>query len=371
MHQSAPFTVIIADSSKLGSVMLERLLAPLLDVQVCADAANLATALNGQPGLLLITNQWPDLEHVLALMARQHPHLPTILTASPDSDAARLASLSEQFGSGVIYRPYEARQVIREIFGLLSLPRVGVLTEAVDTVHEDEAGPSEADPLETVQRDQAFCRRHHLPHSLLALRIDEYASLSHQLGPEALAEAEHTIRAMICTGLRREDHLCAETPGVMVLSLPGTPAQGARVLAHRLCQQIQDVDIAAGELLSRFSLLAGIHIITGSDALEEDISLALATSELASSEDQLQVLLSDMACDQIGSTAPPLLQTDEQSVNDDSADPWEHIAAMLDEEDAEASRQAMQQLTGILRRLDEHARMTLVDELLLASAMPD
>jgi GGDEF domain-containing protein len=371
MQNPISFSVVIADSSRLGSVMLERLLAPMLDVVVCTDGASLDIALNRQPGMLMVANQWPGLEGLLAEVAEEGPGV--ILMASPDSDAARIADLSSRFGAGVIYRPYEARQVMREMLGLLS-SRGAVIPTAMEEV---PLLAPDHNPHEMVLRDQAFCRRHHLPHSLLALRIDEYASLQQQLGSDGLAQAEQSIRTLVSDSLRREDHLCEQSPGRLVLSLPGTPPQGARVLAHRLCQMIQHQEIEAAGLMSHFSLLAGIHIVGGGDDLQDDIAQAISASELANSEDGLTVLLTDSACDQLGSATPPLLKSGEDDFSgaaaeaDERQDPWQAIAALLDEADADNSREAMTKLTAILRRLDEGARMTLVDELLLASAMPD
>ena len=360
------FSVVIADSSRLGSVMLERLLAPLLDVQVCTDAGGLDTSLQQSPSVLMIANQWPGLEALLSGLAARLPALGIVLMASPESDAARIASLSERFRTGVVYRPYDARQVIRELLRLASTGQPGS-----DVPIVMDAAP---DPLDTLQRDQAFCRRHHLPHSLLALRVDEYATLSKQLGDKALLGAERTLLAMITDNLRREDHLCEVQPGRMVLSLPGTPAQGARVLAHRLCQRSAENEIDTGEFTAQLSLLAGIHVITSdSDDLHQEIAQAMAVSDLANSEDDMPVLLSDSACDQLNSTAPPLLQSQQEpaSAATESETPWEHLSVIFDQDDAAISREAMQQLSGILRRLDENSRMTLVDELLMASAMPE
>lgn len=252
MNNQGSISVVIADSSRLGSVMLERLLAPLMDVVSCTDASSLDQALQQKPVMLMIANQWPGLEVLLPNLLEQLPQLGIMLMASPDSDAARIASLSERFATGVVYRPYEARQVMREMFRLITRhdrPAEEYIPLITDTTPH---------PLETLQKDQAFCRRHHLPHSLLALRIDEYASLGEQLGQTALAGAELRLVAMVTENLRREDHLCMQQPGRIVLSLPGTPAQGARVLAHRLCQRAQETGFSAGDLTAHLNP-AGRH----------------------------------------------------------------------------------------------------------------
>ncbi|PKM21469.1 MAG: hypothetical protein CVV10_09195, partial [Gammaproteobacteria bacterium HGW-Gammaproteobacteria-14] len=326
MSRDNPARIIIADSSRLGSVMLERILAPLMDVEVCTDAAALDVALRQNPALLLVAHQWSGLELLLA--GKSIPGV--ILMASPESDAARLASLSERFGAGIIYRPYEARQVMREILALLSSSERHVSAHAVSAI--DTPQPEES--AETVERDQAFCRRHHLPHTLLALRIDEHSELEKQLGKDALTQAEKQIAELISANLRREDHVCLQQPDKIVLSLPGTPVQGARVLAHRLCQKVHDLHLNGTDLNARFTILAGIHIILpqGDFNVSEALNQAQAICDLANTEDNLAVLLSEAACDQLERMAPPLLQSDNEIDNNANAS-WDSLEALLDASD--------------------------------------
>lgn len=357
MSTTSPFSAIIADSSRLGSVMLERLLAPLLDVTVCADNAALDLALRQQPAALMIAHQWPGLESLLAGLRQKNPALAILLMASPESDAARLAKLSSQFDAGVIYRPYELRQVMRELLLLLSVGNG-------DTEHPttDSAAVDIPDPLDMVERDQAFCRRHQLPHALLALRIDEYESLAGQLGQEVVDQSEARLFTLISNSLRREDHICQRGAGGLIVSLPGTPVAGARVLAHRLCQQVEEADLGGS-----LELVAGIHFLANNsdESIDDAIQQARATGELASRADHLPVLVSEAACEALDQLAPPVLQEEDAQDSD-----WQEMDALFDD-DVEQRRQAMQRLAALLRRLDENTRMTLIDELLLASSMPD
>lgn len=349
MESAITFRTIIADSSKLGSAVLERLLAPLLDVEVCRDTADLHQALARGARLLLIAHQWPAaLESVLADARAQG--IAVILMASPESDAARLATLSHQYGTGVIYRPYEARQVMREIMRQLS---------STDSVSVSATSSPQKDDRTILQRDLAFCRRHKLPHSLLALRIDEYESLGKELGNEGLLQMEQELQHSISTSLRQEDHLCQRLPGRLVISLPGTPVQGARVLAHRLCDLVRQGDTG-------FTLLAGIHIVTARDSteLQRDIDAVLATCDLAESDTSLQVLLSETACEQ-QEQAIPLLR-EQESGNQNS--PWTDLIEALDNQPGNST--VLEQLSSRLRGLDENTRLALVDELLLASSLP-
>ena len=351
MAASSIFRAVIADSSKLGSVMLERLLAPLLEVEVCRDPSALQGALVPAPQLLLIAHQWPDLEALLD--TRIDGCTAVILMASPESDAARLATLCQRCAAGVIYRPYEARQVMREILQQLQRHRS---ESASDTT---AAAPRVLHDLSTLKRDQAFCRRHDLPHSLLALRIDDYDNLATQLGVAARDALEQRIVDALTAGLRQEDHLCLQRPGWLVLSVPGTPVQGARVLAHRLCQHSVLEDTGT-------TLLAGVHLVTAERAgdLQRDIDQAMATCELAGMDGGLQVLLSDQACENLEQSIP-VLGEEASSGHDDLPLLTESLAR------EPTNPATLEAVSRALRSLDEGTRMALVDELLLASSLPD
>ena len=372
--------IVIADSSRLGTHMLEKVLAPLVELRCCHTDNELRDALANSPNLCLISNQWPHLDNVLDEMLGMRPETRLILLASPESDAHRLAQLCEQYQASLLYRPYQPTQVIREVLHRLAAGELNPPRETRSLAPTDIAGP------ELVSRDLAFCRRHRLPMSLLALRIEDYAALSMELGEDVLQGLELSLLETIASKLRREDSVCFHRPGAMVFSLPGTPALGARVLAHRLRDQVSDDGISVDGFEVHATLVAGIHNPLGDETggePQEQIEVALACAgDAISGGDDSAVLFSDQAMQQSDaalqeptiSPAPSPAPAEGTTTNMEKL--WNDLEATLAEkaasDDSDSPRQAiLGMLIKALRGLDEEERMALVDELLMASARPD
>lgn len=380
MTEKTP-AIVIADSSRMGTHMLEKILAPLLDLRCCHNDDDLRDSLARNPSVCLISHQWPDLEDMLDEVLTVRPDIQLVLLASPESDSRRLATLCEHYQATLLYRPYQPTQVIRELLQRLAGDAPAPQQEPLSLGATDIAGP------ELVLRDMAFCQRHGLPMSLLALRIEDYAALSMELGETALKSMELTLLHAISDKLRREDSVCFHRPGSMAFSLPGTPPLGARVLAHRLRNQLGNEGVSVGGFQVHATLVAGIHSPENdpSAQAQQIIDEALATAGGAISTDDdsaVQFSESARACtDQLLSDNPgeadqqpePVSATPEPA----PADPdqlWRSLEEILNSagEDADSPRQAvLQKLVRVLARLDENARMTLVDELLMASARAD
>ena len=369
MSNAAPFA-IIADSSRMGTHMLEKIIGPVLELACCHDDEQLQTASARSPDICLISYQWPELDSWLENIRRALPAMRLILLASPESDARRLAELSESHQASVLYRPYEPARVIREV--VQRLAETGA-PEAAAFSSTDITGP------DLLTRDMAFCRRYHLSHSVLALRIDDYAALSMELGESVLNDMEFALTHAIGERLRREDSICDQRPGLIVLSLPGTPPLGAKVLAHRLRKQLNDHGVEVGGFQVHPSLVAGIHSPqAAATSAQPVIDEALEAARMAKpGDDDSTVLLTADA------TEPPLLGRPEAETVPESETPlaapseeqlWEGLEEMLaapPDQGSSARQAVLGKLVTLLTRLDENARMRLVDELLLASARAD
>ncbi len=386
-----PLSVVIADPSRLGSRVLEQILAPLVYLIPCRDSAEVRAALADNPDLLLVTHNWPELDTLLADLARQRPDFRVLLLASPDTDPSRLASLCEQHGAGVLYRPFEPPQVLREVLhALASPPDSGEHETATPPPPEELAGP------ELLERDLAFCRRHRLSLSVIALRVDGHAALALELGEKTLRDMEWLLLDTLSGRLRREDSICFSRPGLIVLSLPGTPAPGARVLAHRLRRQLDEEGLEVRGFQVYPSLLAGIHCPPTTEAATPqqliDGAVALSEQGLADS-DQQAIVLSQAALDQLGLQQEPsgpagpgdredddpetteATAAEEEAPAEDTGQPdpetlWRSLEEILrsGEPNATSTRDGvLKRLVRVLGRLDENERMILVDELLMAS----
>lgn len=401
MNQDA-LTVIIAESTRLGTHVLEKILEPYMDLRICRDDAALNQGLASPPAprLCLISYLWPEVDVLLAQLQQHNPPIPAVLLASPDSDPATLAALSENFDCSILYRPYEPHQVIQEVLKQISRPLVSPpLTglpvsepepEPVNPEPAEEPAPILA-PVDILARDQAFCRRHHLPHSLMALRLQDMANLERELGTTICDQARQQLFAALADKLRREDGLFVTGANEIILTLPGTPPLGARVLAHRLCAWLQREEFRVDEFRIHFTIAAGIHCLSREsnespeDALQAaQDAAAVAHASPHASAVHLSDVASEMAMHHVHQDEEA--QQDHDAVDEADAPPaeegstmdpaqlWDTVAAILQRDDATASAdtraEVLERLTAMLRLLDENERMVLVDELLLASALP-
>ena len=399
MNQDA-LTVVIAESTRLGTHVLEKILEPYMQIRVCRDdpALNKALAAPPSPRLCLISYLWPEIDVLLAQLRQHQPPVPAVLLASPDSDPQILADLSEQFDCSVLYRPYEPTQVMREVLSQISKP-MSPIPLASDTASDtdaaeepvEELAPQE-DPdrlLDIIGRDQAFCRRHRLPHSVVALRIQDLENLRRELGSQLCDEARSQLVDALQARLRREDGLIVSGVDRLLLTLPGTPPLGARVLAHRLCARLQREEFRVRDFRIHFTIAVGIHCLPteGEESAEDSVQQAEDAALVAHANHHTSAVhLSDAASEQAmhhvhrheqQDEAPPLATepADSAPVTLDPEALWESVQSVLTEsgEDAGSSARAdvLKRLTATLRLLNENERLVLVDELLLASALPE
>ena len=404
MNQDA-LTVVIAESTRLGTHVLEKILEPYMQVRICRDdpALNAALAVPPSPRLCLISYLWPEIDMLLAQLSQHEPPVPAVLLASPDSDPEVLAQLTEQFQCSVLYRPYEPTQVIREVLSQFSKPMAAIPVASEQAVDSHEPEPVAPEPEEQdgpdqslgiLARDQAFCRRHRLPHSVMVLRIQDLENLRLELGEQICEDARSQLVDALDSRLRQEDGLVITDFDQLLLTLPGTPPLGARVLAHRLCAWLQREEFRVQDFRIHFTIAVGIHCLTGEgdETPEESLQLAHEAALVAHANHQTSAVhLSDAASEQ----AMHHIHREEESADADETetvqepapepaavatepDPetlWESVQAVLTSADPETAGTArtdvLNRLTATLRLLSENERLALVDELLLASALPE
>lgn len=389
--------VVIAESTRLGTHMLEKILDPYMSLRVCRDdsALNSALAEAAAPRLCLISYLWPDIDMVLKQLRQHEPAIPALLLASPESDAETLAYLCESYDCQVLYRPYEPQQVIRDILLQLAhsdspAPQDAAAAAAnIPTITDAPEVPAREEGAAILARDIAFCRRHSLSHSIMVLRIQDYENLHRELGSTICDRAQQGLVDALTARLRQEDALIISEPGQLALSLPGTPPLGARVLAHRLCAWLQQEEFRSGEFRIHFTVAAGIHCLVpeAGQTVDDILSEAQAAADLAhashhSSAVHLSDAASELAIHHMGVHAETPAEENsmpepaaEEDLNEQDPEAiWQQLESMLSGSGTETddARQAvLSHLTGMMRLLSENERLALVDELLLASALPE
>lgn len=367
MSQSSPFAVI-ADASRLGGQLLHKILEPLVDVSSCEDPAALQACFSYEPApqLLLISHDWPQLASALEMARQRQPALTALLLISPDTDRDKIPGLKLAGVKGTLTRPYQARDVIN---GVVRAMQSVLAREMPAPPTAMEHGPSLSAVLE---RDLAFCKRHGLMLSTMAVQLNDYQSLCREIGNDNISLAQAALEEKIRAMLRHEDGLCLRQPGLLVYSLPGTPPLGARVLAHRLCAWLDQQEIHQQHFNVHFSVNIGIHCnVPGSDV---DVQTFLADSAATTLDlpetSENHVHLSDYALTISGERDAG--QKDKS--HSDGIYFWKTLDALLklpEINDSQHQEALMQRLAPLLAGLPEQQRLQLVDDLLMASVNPD
>ncbi|MDF1781121.1 MAG: hypothetical protein P1U67_07470 [Alcanivoracaceae bacterium] len=371
MKPNMPFAVI-ADSSRLGGQLLKKILEPIIQVVTCdsTDVLEHFFADENHPAMLLISHDWPGLRNSLEKINRAAPQVRALLLASRDNDVDGLPALKLSNVTGALTRPYEPQDVINGIVRAMHSALTDTQAEASSSFIE--SGP----PLSMVlERDIAFCKRHGLMLSAIAVQLNDYDELCADIGKQSGAQAQQLLEEKMCSLLRQEDGICLRQPGLIILSLPGTPPLGARVLAHRICAWVGREEIRAQHFNIHFSVNIGIHCsVPGSDTdtqsfLTETANAALDMSSNATPGES-HVHLSDYARAITGEKST----SSNGSTRPDSEHFWQTLEGLLKHpelNDTVHQNALMQRLAPILSTLPEAQRLQLVDDLLLASVIPD
>lgn len=370
---------VIADNSRLGRQLLTKILEPLVAVDTIVSANASADSLtqpfqaeNG-PALLLVSYDWPDLENGLQQLQRIAPHVRVAILTSPDQHDNSAALRSHVNVIGTVTKPYQPRDVTQCLVHVLqnALQQDNAAQQA--STEKRDAVLEHSLPLSILlERDLAFCKRHGLMLSSMAVQINQYQDLCAEVGKTAVHNAQESLEKKMRALLRHEDSICLRQPGLMVLSLPGTPPLGARVLAHRLCAWIGQEEFQHQHYNIHFSVNIGIHCCvpgTDVDTLDFLRTTAHTTQEVPENSDN-HIHLSDYAR---AITGEKTTSTREKH-RPDSTHFWSTLEALLnhpDLNDSEHQDALLNRLGPILSHLSEEQRMKLIDQLLVASVSPD
>lgn len=200
----------------------------------------------------------------------------------------------------------------------------------------------------------SLCRRHHQPLSLLAVELQELASITADIGHNRISRLLTHVRQQLHTQKRCEDGLVSCQSGqFLLIVLPATPVDGAIAIAKRLEQWFARQEFELDEFHISLSVNIAIHCASH-DQEERVVDLFSATMELCV-DAATPVTLSERARQQ---------QTEAQSAA--------KATSTLSRELLELARSGqsaslLEVLSPTLSTLDESLRLKLVDQLLEAS----
>jgi|GEM_PF-2952878 len=366
-----PAFAVVADSSRLGSQLLRKILEPLISLQQLNPGDDLGAVFTDDepPRILLVNHDWPDLDILLPALAKRPLPPQVLLLASKDNVDSIRAQVSDDQYADILLRPFDARDVVNAIVRCLSASPRGELSAPAPT----PTGVDHGMPLSSVlDRDLAFCKRHGLMLSSMAVQLNNYDELCADVGRPAVEHAQQLLEQKMRDILRSEDGFCLRQPGLLVLSLPGTPPLGARVLAHRICAWLSHEEFQQQYFSIHFSVNIGIHCCVPGSEVEPQafLSETAFTAQDAPEDDQNHIHLSEYAQAIVGERS----NTAHSRSHVDSEHFWQTLEALLrhpnlndrDNQDALLSK-----LAPILVGLSESQRLKLVDDLLMGAVTPD
>lgn len=363
MHTDSPLAVI-ADASRLGGQLLKKILDPVIESQLCSSGDALMAALRNAPPVFMISHDWPDLVGTIERIGLQAPRARLILLVSADNRLEDESLLQHDEVIGTLTRPYQARDVINLIVRAL---RAGLVTP--ETSQQVVVQDNPTTPLHSVlERDIAFCKRHGLMLSAMAVQLNDYQKLCQDIGNDIVANAQQTLEQKMRVLLRHEDSICLRQPGLLILSLPGTPPMGARVLAHRICAWLDHEEIRQQHFNIHFSVNIGIHCcIPGGDVDIQDFLAAtsFAAEEIASTGES-HIHFSEYAQSITGQGR----SSAQQNQRIDSEHFWQTFETLLRHPqitDGAHQDALLEKIAPVLATLPEQQRLRLVDDLLSAS----
>lgn len=202
---------------------------------------------------------------------------------------------------------------------------------------------------QALTRQIAFCLRRGLPLHLLAIELTDFTTLATIHGHALTRRMQQRLTQEMDRLKRAEDWQCAWGDGRMVFALPDTSARGARYLAQRLAQQLSQHNFRYNGDILRFAVRLGLHTVA-------------PQREAGPRQDSRKLIMRTLHTACHGAATVNLSAAMQQALGQPDAahDLPIHPGRAEGAPDA-------RQLRALMRRLSEQERLSLVDELLLAS----
>ena len=130
--------------------------------------------------------------------------------------------------------------------------------------------------MHEMQRDVARFRRYRTPSSIILVQLNFLDALRRSVGDQATVYIQQLF-ASISKSLRTLDVTAVLTADMLGVLLPGTPLDGARVVAHRMEQRAQELNFPIADVES--------YLTTGSTEASDEVDsadamIAMATADL-------------------------------------------------------------------------------------------
>ena len=189
-----------------------------------------------------------------------------IITGSEDDDEIRARAL--HYGaSDFISKPIGAAQLRTRAKTHLSLKQTSTKLDQTETHLEEHAITDMLTGLHNknyfdirIDKDLSYARRHHTELSIILLDIDHFNKLFLEHGKPVTNELLKHVASIGRANTRNEDTLARIGLSRFGFILPSTDRDGAMCMSERICEQVQAMEIKAGDAV--LSAAASIGIAT-------------------------------------------------------------------------------------------------------------
>ncbi len=241
-------------------------------------AASLQTTLEIEKLLHLFHQELPDSVELDGLQYVNELQQLQILAGRKASHSCgyRLITAQDHLGEIVFYRSTRFSHQNMEAIEIMLSALICPLRNAL--LYRDALIASLTDPLtgagnrialsNTLQREISLSRRHHHPLSLLVLDIDKFKQINDRLGHSAGDKVLKELVSMLSRVNRNTDLSFRYGGEEFVVLLNQTNADGALVIAERIRNAIESMEVMIGEHPVRISVSIGVTTFCETDTPE-------------------------------------------------------------------------------------------------------
>lgn len=224
-----------------------------------------------------------------------------IITGADDDDETKTKALNNG-ASDFISKPFESVQLRTRAKTHVKLGQTHKKLNETASELEKQAttdtltGLSNKKYFETrILKDVSYAKRHRGELTLMFLEISEFNHLFLKYGKEVADDILKRVANISHSGTRSEDTLARIGLAKLAFILPSANRVGAKRLADRVCEQINELDISVEETTIPIITNIGIAAtdINNSTSVEDIINLADNHLQIAIAQDGTSIILDD------------------------------------------------------------------------------
>jgi len=344
--------LLVVDDSRLMRHAIRKILGKEYNITEAVDGESAWTTLKQHTDIQLIFSDlsMPNLDGFGLLERIRSDADPAIsslpvviITGSEDDDDVR-AQAMHYGASDFISKPIGASQLRTRAKTHLNLKQTSKKLDQTASQLEEHSITDMLTGLNNknyfdlrIDKDLSYAKRHQTELSIILLSIDHFNKLFLEYGKPVTNELLKQVATIGRNNTRNEDTLARIGLSRLAFILPSTDLAGAQCISERICEQVNDMQVKAGDTQLNISVSLGIASFT--EQTTQDTSAFLTGTENCLERAHQQPGCSivhdthaeDTSADQSGSLAtPPDMNTAvEMASSDDSIQLHPYLGMLL------------------------------------------